>query len=138
MSKGRFVEVAVPLPVDETYDYALAAGDQTEPGSRVIVPYRGRRVTAVVVAVRDTPRPGRRAPVREVQAVLDGTPVLPPRLLAVILQAAEDTLSPPGVALTAAIPPGCPRKIQSVRLPFLGREWKAHLRRHRRRQRLIR
>ena len=29
MPKGRFVEVAVPLPVDETYDYALAAGDLT-------------------------------------------------------------------------------------------------------------
>ena len=123
MSKGRFVEVAVPLPVDETYDYALAAGDQTEPGSRVIVPYRGRRVTAVVVAVRDTPRPDRRAPVREVQAVLDGTPVLPPRLLAIVLQAAEDTLTPPGVALTAAIPPGtAPRPGRRVTLLPAGRK----------------
>ena len=62
VSQGPFIEVAVPLPVDETYDYTLPPGVTVQPGARVLVPYSGRRVTGVVVSVRDTPsRPTRRA-----------------------------------------------------------------------------
>jgi primosomal protein N' (replication factor Y) len=122
VAKGLFVEVAVPLPVDETYDYALPQGEETEPGSRVIVPYRGRRVTGIVVALHDTPRPGGRSRVREVHAVLDGAAVLPPELLQIVLHAARDTLTPPGVALAAAIPPGtAPRPGHRVTLLPAGR-----------------
>ena len=122
MSKGRFVEVAVPLPVEETYDYALPVGRETEPGCRVIVPYRGRRVTAVVVALHDSPRPAQRRSVRELHAVLDETPVLGAPLLGVVLQAARETLTPPGVALAAAIPPGtAPRPGRRVTLEPAGR-----------------
>ena len=53
MEGERIVEVAVPLPVDETFDYALAASQGAEPGTRVLVPHGGRRLTGVVVAERD-------------------------------------------------------------------------------------
>src|SRR5262245_52220815 len=33
------VEVAVPVPVEETFDYALGDGDRVEPGARVLVPH---------------------------------------------------------------------------------------------------
>jgi primosomal protein N' (replication factor Y) len=122
VSDGPFVEVAVPLPVDETYDYALPPGVAVEPGARVLVPYSGRRVTGVVVAVRDAPsRPTRRA-VRTIHSVVDTTPVLPAPLMAVVLRAAYDELCPPGVALAAAIPPGtAPRPGRRVQLREGGR-----------------
>ena len=122
VSQGPFIEVAVPLPVDETYDYALPPGVTVQPGARVLVPYSGRRVTGVVVAVRDTPsRPTRRA-IRAIHSVVDATPVLPAALMEVVLRAAHDELCPPGVALAAAIPPGtAPRPGRRVQLLAGGR-----------------
>ena len=121
MAPSRFVEVAVPVPVPETYDYELPAELDAEPGVRVLVPYRGRRMTGVVLAVRDQPRsPGR---ARFVAQVLDEAPVLPGRLLDVILRAADDLLCPPGLALRAAIPPGtAPRPGRKVVLLDAGRK----------------
>jgi primosomal protein N' (replication factor Y) len=108
VEEHRFVEVAVPLPVQDTYDYAVPSGMVVEPGCRVEVPYRGRRVSGVVLAVLGSPRPqkGRGRPIREIHEVVDGSPVLPASLLPVVLEAAHRTLAPPGVALAAAIPPG--------------------------------
>jgi primosomal protein N' (replication factor Y) len=122
VSQGPFIEVAVPLPVDETYDYALPPGVTVQPGARVLVPYSGRRVTGVVVAVRDAPsRPSRRA-IRAIPSVVDATPVLPAALMQVVLRAAHDELCPPGVALAAAIPPGtAPRPGRRVQLLTGGR-----------------
>jgi primosomal protein N' (replication factor Y) len=122
VSDGPFVEVAVPVPVDETYDYALPPGCAVEPGVRVMVPYSGRRVTGIVLAVRDAPsRPTRRR-VRTIHSVVDATPVLPAALMEVVLRAADDELCPPGVALAAAIPPGtAPRPGRRVQLRTGGR-----------------
>ncbi|MEE8558700.1 MAG: primosomal protein N' [Myxococcota bacterium] len=126
MEEHRFVEVAVPLPVDETYDYALPRGVSVEAGCRVAVPFRGRRVTGVVVAVHLEPRkPGHRhgpGSIREVHEVLDSTPLLEEPLLRVVLRAAREGLSPPGLALAAAIPPGrSPRAGRRVTLLAQGR-----------------
>ena len=45
----RYVEVAVPIPVDHTFTYSLPEGPRPAPGSRVLVPFRrGARVGFVV------------------------------------------------------------------------------------------
>ncbi len=120
MAPSRFVEVAVPVPVPDTYDYELPEELSAEPGVRVLVPYRGKRVTGVVLAVREFPR-GAGSP-RAVVQVLDQEPVLPKRLLEVILRAADDLVCPPGLAVAAAIPPGtAPRPGQRVVLLEAGR-----------------
>jgi primosomal protein N' (replication factor Y) len=100
------VEVAVPVPVDETFDYALLDGATAEPGARVLVPYGGRRVVGVVIALKTTAELRARGSLRAVLQVLDEEPVLPAALLEAVLRAARDALCPPGIALAAAIPPG--------------------------------
>jgi primosomal protein N' (replication factor Y) len=122
VSVALFVEVAVPLPVEETYDYALPPGCAVEPGARVLVPYSGRRVTGVVVAVREAPSRSTRRAIRTIQSVVDERPVLDPPLMQVVLRAAHDELCPPGLALAAAIPPGtAPRPGRAVCLREGGR-----------------
>jgi primosomal protein N' (replication factor Y) len=119
---ARFAVVAVPFPVDETYDYALREGVPVEPGARVLVPFRGRDTAAVVLELRDRPSGPVRGPVRFVSQVVDAEPVLDAALLDVVLRAARDALCPPGLALAAAIPPGtAPRPGQRVELLPAGR-----------------
>jgi primosomal protein N' (replication factor Y) len=100
------VEVAVPVPVDETFDYALLDGETAEPGVRVLVPHGGRRVVGVVVASKPGEARRTRGTLRAVLQVLDEEPVLPLALLEAVLRVARDALCPPGIALAAAIPPG--------------------------------
>jgi primosomal protein N' (replication factor Y) len=100
------VEVAVPVPLDETFDYALEEGARAEPGARVLVPHGGRRVVGVVIAAKSGEEARARGPLRRVIQVLDDEPVLPAALLSAVLRAAHDALCPPGIALAAAVPPG--------------------------------
>ncbi len=106
MASARFVEVAVPLPVFETYFYGLPAPLEAQAGVRVLVPLGGRTVTGVVLSVRDALPLRARRPARSVSQVLDEDPVLPAILMDVVLRAGDELLCPPGVALMAAIPPG--------------------------------
>jgi primosomal protein N' (replication factor Y) len=123
VNRTRNVEVAVPLPLDQTLDYQLGEGMSAEPGVRVLVPCAGRRVVGVVVGLRPEGVPPRPGTPRSVIEVLDATPVLPAPLLDVVLRAAHDALCPPGVALAAAIPPGTsPRPERRIRLLEAGRK----------------
>jgi primosomal protein N' (replication factor Y) len=107
--------------VDEIYAYTIPDGAEAAPGCRVFVPYRGRRVAAIVLeTVESLPQPPRH-PLRELE-VLDQAPAIPAPLLDVILRLARDTLTPPGTALSAAIPPGSsPRPGHALRLLPAGR-----------------
>lgn len=121
MTPSRVVEVAVNLPVMGSFDYRLPAGLEVPPGARVLVPYGSRRVMGVVLAERERRSPKSR-PAREAAEVLDQTPVLPERLIEVILRAAHELVCPPGIALFAAIPPGtAPRPGKRVELLPAGR-----------------
>jgi primosomal protein N' (replication factor Y) len=122
VNDGPFAEVAVPVPVDGTFEYRVPADCLLEPGVRVMVPYSGRIVTGFVLAVRESrSHAGRREP-RSIDSVVDAAPVLPAALLGVVLRAAHETLCPPGIALAAAIPPGtAPRPGFRLRLGEEGR-----------------
>ncbi len=106
MADFSVVEVAVPVPVEETFDYALGDGERAEPGARVLVPHGGRRLVGIVIANKTRAQARSRGALRRVLQVLDDEPVLPAELLEVVLRAAHDALCPPGVALAAAVPPG--------------------------------
>ena len=122
MNQPTIVEVAVPLPVDQTYNYTLGAGQSAQPGMRVLVPYRGRQVAAVVLAVGGQPSSGAKAELRGVLRVLDPDPVLSAELLDVLLSVARECLCSPGIALAAAVPSGtAPRILRRVSLLENGR-----------------
>ena len=100
------VRVALPVPVDELFEYTIRAEDAAiiRPGCRVRVRFSGRALVGVVVEVSDTARYTGR--LSEVEAGIDREPVLSEALLAVLRDAARDVLCPVGLALAAALPPG--------------------------------
>jgi len=119
---SNLVEVAVLLPVQRTFHYTLDPDMQAGPGVRVLVPYGGRRVTAVVLGRIEEPSAQMLQRARLVAEVIDSEPVLSEDLLEVVLRAARDAVCPPGLALAAAIPPGtAPRPGHRVVLLESGR-----------------
>src|SRR5690349_21808509 len=96
------VEVAVGLPVAGTFTYAVpAAGPAPVVGSRVLVPFGGRAVTGLVVALD----PAAEREVKELRAVLGGA-ALDPALVELLLWAARYYQVAPGEMLRAAVPAG--------------------------------
>jgi len=98
--------VALPVPVDELFEYTIPAARaaHVRPGCRVRVRFGGRTLVGVVVEVADRARHGGR--LRPVEAVLDEAPVLDDELLGVLREAATDVLCPVGLALASALPSG--------------------------------
>jgi len=102
-------EVGLPLPIDHTLDYLVPRGLALEPGVQVLVPYGKRQLTGVVASLR--PLADRRSgpPADKLRAIsrrLSQAPALSASLVELLLRAAQDSLSPPGLALAAALPPG--------------------------------
>ena len=97
------VEVALPLPVDQTFAYALDPdGPTLRPGTRVLVPFhRAKRVGWVV----GPGRPGSEMlRLRRIAKVLDREPSLPPELLELARWIAAYYVAPLGLVLRAALP----------------------------------
>lgn len=97
-------DVAVPFPVDKLFTYAVpeALRGRVKPGSRVLVPFGPRRVTAYAIAER------RRAPgafkVREIAGLVDEEPLLTAELLDLARWMSEYYLHPIGEVLGAVLP----------------------------------
>ncbi len=117
------VRVALPVPVDRLFDYAVPEPLATaaQPGCRVRVRAGGRVHTGVVVETGSDPlHEGRLLPI---EAVLDEAPALSPGLIRAIRGEAEATLCPVGIAVAAALPAGSsPRTAQGTALTARGRE----------------
>ncbi|MEW6721240.1 MAG: primosomal protein N' [Thermodesulfobacteriota bacterium] len=107
----RFVEVAVPLPIDHPFTYRVPAGkeERAQVGVRVLVPFGSRKLTGLVTAVTDAPAPGGRE-AKELLSFLDDAPYISARHVGFLLAAAGETLAPVGEMLRAALPRGLPRK----------------------------
>jgi primosomal protein N' (replication factor Y) len=103
---GGVAKVALPVPVDELFEYTIPAARAASlrPGCRVRVRFAGR--TLVGVVVERTDRAGYAGRLRAIDAVIDEAPVLSHELLAVLREAARDVLCPVGLALAAAMPSG--------------------------------
>ena len=105
-ASGRIARVALPVPVDELFEYTIPPTDaaKIEPGMRVRVRFGGRTLIGVVVECADVARFG--GTLRAIDACVDATPALSPELLDVLRDAADDALCPIGIALAAALPAG--------------------------------
>ena len=101
MTAGRrTVEVALPMPVDHTFTYAVE-GEPPPPGSRVLVPFRRRERIGWVTG----PGSGERTEgIRPLLDVLDDEPTVPPDLLELCRWVADYYVAPLGMALRAALP----------------------------------
>ncbi len=100
------VRVALPLPVDELFEYAVPPelNEHAQPGCRVRVRVRDRLLTGVIVERTSHPQfEGRLLPI---ESVLDLERVLSKAMLEMLRSAAIEVLCPVGIALAAALPAG--------------------------------
>jgi primosomal protein N' (replication factor Y) len=95
-------EVALPVPLDRTFTYAVRDGQFPLRGARVIAPFRNEKLIGVVTAV-DVPVPAD-FELRYLEAVLDEEPLLSEQLLALAEWTAQYYLAPLGEVLRAMLP----------------------------------
>src|SRR5215467_1204678 len=101
-----FARIAPPLPVAGTFTYEVPAAlaGRVRAGARVLVPFGGRRLSALCVGVDETPPPAGVAP-KALLRLLEEEPLLGPELLDLTAWVAATTGCSWGEALDAALPP---------------------------------
>ena len=101
-----FCDVALAVPLDMAFTYAIPAGMEPVVGGRVLVPFRQQRMSGIVVDLHD------RAPqattsiikIKKVIEVLDLTPVLDEQLLKLGKWIADYYLAPVGEVFRTMLP----------------------------------
>jgi primosomal protein N' (replication factor Y) len=120
---GPVARVALPIAVDELFDYAIPPALEllARPGCRVRVRFGPRQLVGVIAEIASEPRFAGR--LRPLQRVLDAEPAIQPSLLAILREEAAEILCHVGIALAIAVPVGSlPRMRRSFALSALGRE----------------
>src|SRR6202140_580602 len=102
---ASFCNVALPVPLRNTFTYAIPEGlrARVQPGSRVLVPFRKKSLVGVVVELAETPPAETK--IREVAKVLDLVPALTPKLVELAHWIAGYYLAPIGEVFRAMLPP---------------------------------
>src|ERR1035441_1473900 len=97
-----YCEVALPVPLDRAFTYAVREGQLPQRGARVIVPFRNEKLIGVVTGLSAM------APadfeVRYLEAVLDDEPLLSEPLMALAEWMAQYYLAPLGEVLRGMLP----------------------------------
>ncbi len=105
---STYCEVALPVPLRSLFTYEIPErlAGSVSAGSRVLVPFRNRAMTGVVVeaSVR-RPDPARVKNVREIVEVLDAIPALPPKLVELGRWVSGYYVAPVGEVFRAMLPP---------------------------------
>jgi primosomal protein N' (replication factor Y) len=97
-----FCDVALPVPLDQTFTYAVN-GVVPVVGARVLVPFSGQRLMGVVVRVHeDAPADG--FEVKPLQQVLDDAALLPDELMELARWIAQYYVAPLGEVLRGMLP----------------------------------
>ena len=97
-----YCEVALPVPLDRTFTYAVRDGQAPQRGSRVIVPFRKEKLIGVVTAVNGKAPADFEA--RFIEGVLDEEPLLSEHLLELAEWVAQYYIAPLGEVLRAMLP----------------------------------
>ncbi len=116
-----YCEVALPVPLDRTFTYAVRDGETVCRGMRVIAPFRNEKLIGVVTAVSDA------APVdfaaKPIEAVLDEEPLLSEPLFTLAEWIAQYYLAPLGEVLRGMLPLTAEvRRTVYYRITDLGRD----------------
>ena len=98
----NFCDVALPVPLDRTFTYAVN-GVEPAIGARVLVPFGGQRLMGVVVRVHDE-RPTDAVAIKPVQQVLDDAPLLSDELMHLAKWIAQYYVAPLGEVLRGMMP----------------------------------
>jgi primosomal protein N' (replication factor Y) len=98
-----FVDVALPVPLERAFTYAVNGTDAPAVGARVLVPFSGQRLLGVVVRVHDV-QPTDGFEVKHVQQVLDDAALLPDELMKLAEWIAQYYVAPLGEVLRGMLP----------------------------------
>ncbi|MEO7916408.1 MAG: primosomal protein N' [Dokdonella sp.] len=97
------IQVALPVPLPKSFDYALATTTAPAIGTRVLVPFgRGHSVGIVTGTTTTTDVPAEK--LKAISRVLDDAPIFNGELLATLTWAARYYLHPIGEVLSTALP----------------------------------
>jgi primosomal protein N' (replication factor Y) len=116
-----FCEIALPVPLDRTFTYALREGEQVTRGARVIAPFRNEKLIGVVTATQAAAPTDFEA--KFLEAVLDDEPLLSEHLLQLAEWIAGYYLAPLGEVLRGMLPLMAEvRRVVYYRISNLGRD----------------
>ncbi len=96
----RFCDVALPVPVDSLFTYAVGELEPV-PGGRVLVPFRQEQMQGVVVRLHDDTAQKK---IKSILRVVDAEPVLSAEQMQLGAWIAEYYLSPLGEVLRSMLP----------------------------------
>src|ERR1017187_5649560 len=99
---SAYCEVALPVPLDHTFTYAVREGQRPLRGTRVIAPFNNEKLIGVVTGLDATPPAD--VKMRYLEAVLDEEPLLSEQLLALAEWMAGYYLAPLGEVLRGMLP----------------------------------
>ncbi len=112
----EIVEVAVGLPVAKTFHYSIPEKmrESLKVGMRVLVPFKGRKVTGFTLDLMDFPPEGVKEKLREVEEVLDEIPLIDPQMLRFYRWVSDYYLYPLGEVIKTGLPPGLHLKSELI------------------------
>jgi primosomal protein N' (replication factor Y) (superfamily II helicase) len=115
----RYAEVAVPVRVRQTFTYRLPAALAADArvGSRLLVPFGRKLVTAYVVALHEELDPSielDEAELKEAEELLDAEPLVTPEVLEITRWISDYYAAPWGEVLKAALPAGLNATVEQV------------------------
>jgi primosomal protein N' (replication factor Y) (superfamily II helicase) len=99
---SSYCEVALPVPLDRVFTYAVREGQRPQRGARVIVPFRKEKLIGVVTA--SNVKASTEYETRFLEAVLDEEPLLSAHLLSLAKWMAQYYLAPLGEVLRGMLP----------------------------------
>jgi primosomal protein N' (replication factor Y) (superfamily II helicase) len=96
-----FCDVALAVPLDMVFTYAISPGMEPVVGGRVLVPFRQQRMSGIVVELHDRPP---QIKIKKVLEALDLSPVLDQHLLRLGKWIADYYLAPVGEVFRTMLP----------------------------------
>jgi primosomal protein N' (replication factor Y) len=112
----EIVEVAVGLPVSKTFHYRIPEKmrGSLQIGMRVLVPFKGRKVTGFAIDLLDHPPKEVEEKLREVEDLLDEVPLISPQMVRFCRWISNYYLYPLGEVIKTGLPPGLHLKSELI------------------------
>jgi primosomal protein N' (replication factor Y) len=99
-----FCDVALAVPLDMAFTYAIPQGMEPVVGGRVLVPFRQQRLSGIVVELHDRPPQVSTSQIKNVIEALDLSPVLDEQLLKLGKWISDYYLAPIGEVFRTMLP----------------------------------
>lgn len=119
LPKPEFVEVALPVPLRQTFTYCIPVGMQEtiKIGSRLLVPFGKRHLTGYAVALHETLSEEleiEESAIREVLELIDDEPLLTEEIIKLTQWTADYYASSWGEVLKASLPAGINATVEQI------------------------